>query len=259
MAGRVEAAGVALAYEEHGAGEPVLLVHGVATDRAIWRETVAELGGELRAIAYDRRGYGDSDAPEPYGGTTVGEQADDAAALLRGIDAAPALVCGQGLGAIVCLDLLVREPELVRGAVLVNPPVLWLDPDGPEAVAEMREAVERGVREGGGAGAVDAFLDHEGAALDGDRLAAARAAVRPFAVDLGAAPTWPASRRELQAIAAPAIVLAGVRGPEIVRRVARSLADLLPRAELREPDAGPLAQVDAAGEVAAAIRAVGSV
>ncbi|MEA2421871.1 MAG: hypothetical protein QOF55_970, partial [Thermoleophilaceae bacterium] len=68
----VEGGGVALAYDERGDGPPAVLVHGTATDRSVWRETVEALGEGARAIAYDRRAYGDSGAPEPYGGTTVG-------------------------------------------------------------------------------------------------------------------------------------------------------------------------------------------
>jgi pimeloyl-ACP methyl ester carboxylesterase len=259
----VQAAGVVLAYEEHGSGPPALLVHGIAAGRASWRETIVALEGGVRAIAYDRRGYGESEAPEPYGGTTVGEQADDAAAVLRSLDAAPAVVCGAGLGALVGLDLMVRERDLVRGAVLIDPPVLWLAPDGPDAVGEMRAAVERGARDGGGAGAVEAFLDHQGGPrslelLGSERMDTARASVRAFAADLGAGPSWPVSRSEMQAIAAPVALLVGTRGREIAGRVARALADLLPRAELHELDTGPLAQVEAPAEVAAAVRSLAS-
>ena len=88
----VEAGGVELAYEESGEGGCAVFVHGTATARSVWRETVEALGGATRTIAYDRRAYGDSGAPEPYGGTTVGEQADDLAELIEGLSAAPSPV-----------------------------------------------------------------------------------------------------------------------------------------------------------------------
>src|SRR3954449_7910664 len=91
----VEAAGVELAVEESGSGPDVVFVHGTATARSVWKEMIAALGEHVHAIAYDRRAYGDSGAPEPYGGTTVGEQADDLAQLIRGNDAAPAIAWGQ--------------------------------------------------------------------------------------------------------------------------------------------------------------------
>lgn len=257
----VEAAGVALAVEETGAGPPVVFVHGTATDRSVWRETLAALGDGVRAIAYDRRAYGHSGAPEPYGGTTVGEQADDLAELIRALDAAPALLVGHELGALACLDLMLREPELARGAVLIEPSMLWLSPAGPDALSGLREVVEKAAYERGAPAAVAAFLE----AVDGpravDRLGPERAAVPPraFAADLAAAASWPAGRRELARIDLPVTVLSGSSSSPVRREAAAALARLLPDAELVEVGAGHLAHVEAPAEVAAAIeRAVSS-
>ena len=84
MERQVQGAGVALACEVQGAGPPVLLVHGLGDAREGWRETAAALAGEATVITYDRRGYGASEAPEPYERTTVEEQAEDAAAAQAG-------------------------------------------------------------------------------------------------------------------------------------------------------------------------------
>ena len=83
MAPSVEGAGVALNVVERGSGPAVLLVHGIASDAQALGPVAEALAPQARVIAYDRRGYGDSGAPEPYHGTTVEEQAEDAAALLR--------------------------------------------------------------------------------------------------------------------------------------------------------------------------------
>ena len=66
-------------------------------------------GSTGRVITYDRRGYGGSTAPEPYTRTTVNEQAEDLAALVGGLDAAPALLVGADFGALVVLDVLLRH------------------------------------------------------------------------------------------------------------------------------------------------------
>src|SRR4051812_11814540 len=109
----VEGAGVLLHYTERGQGPAVLLVHGLASDaRAMAPVADAIAASGARAIAYDRRGYGESGAPEPYGGPSVEEQAEDAAALLRAIDAAPAVVAGDDFGALVALDLVKRHGAL---------------------------------------------------------------------------------------------------------------------------------------------------
>ncbi|GAC1317157.1 MAG: hypothetical protein NVSMB25_04310 [Thermoleophilaceae bacterium] len=257
----VEAAGVALCVESTGTGAPVLLVHGIATDRSLWLETVAALDSGLRAIAYDRRAYGASGSPEPYGGTTVAEQADDACALIRALAAAPALLCGHGLGALICLDVLIREPALARAAVLIDPPMLWLSPEGPDVTSAMRAAIERGAREDGAAGAVDAFLEDafgSGALelLGPTRLERSHAAARAFAADLSAASTWPAGRRELRAIEAPVTLLVGTSGPPILGEVAAALARLMPAALVRELHDARLPPIDAPSAVGSAIEAL---
>lgn len=258
-AAQVEVHGVTLAYEESGEGDAVLLVHGMATDRRIWRETIEALGGGLRAIAYDRRAYGGSGAPEPYGGTTVEEQAEDAAALIAELGAAPAILCGHSLGAMICIDLLLRHADLARGAVLIEPPLLWLSPKGSAAVGRLREAAAEGAREGGPPGAVDAVLAELAgpevvSRLDAERLEAARSAARAMAVDMAAAPAWRVERRRLREIGTPAIVVAGSRSSAAWRDAARALADLLGNAELRDAPAAHGVQFEAPDAVAAAIR-----
>ncbi|HEV2061849.1 MAG TPA: alpha/beta fold hydrolase, partial [Solirubrobacteraceae bacterium] len=114
-----------LAYDIAGDGPSVVLVHGMAATRGVWG-TLDDLGG--RVIAYDRRGYGDSSAPEPYTRTTVNEQAEDLAALIAALEAAPALLVGEDFGALVVLDVLLRHRALARAAVLVHPPLHQFSP-----------------------------------------------------------------------------------------------------------------------------------
>jgi pimeloyl-ACP methyl ester carboxylesterase len=251
----VEAAGVELAVEESGSGTPVVFVHGTATDRSVWRETLGALDADVRAITYDRRAYGASSAPEAYGGTTVGEQADDLAELIVALDAAPALLVGHELGALACLDLMLRHADLARGAVLIEPSMLWLSPAGPDTISGLREVVEKAAYESGGTAAVRAFLE----AVDGPRavdlLGPTRTAVPPraFAADLAAAASWPAGRRELARIHQPVVVVSGMSSSPVRREAAAALVRMLPNAELVEVGAGHLAHVEAPAEVAAAI------
>jgi acetyltransferase/esterase len=259
-AATVEAGGVELAFDERGSGEPVVFVHGTATARTVWRETIDALGDRARTIAYDRRAYGDSGAPEPYGGTTVGEQADDLAELIEALDAAPAILCGHEIGAIVCLDLLLRHAALARAAVLIEPSMLWLARSGTDAVATMREVVRKAAIDSGPAGAVDAYLEavdgHAALSLLGeDRLAEARTTPRAFAADVGAAASLSAGRRELATIEAPVTVIVGERTAPVRREAAQTLVRMLPNAALIEVPAGHYAHVEAPADVAAAIAA----
>ncbi len=260
-AATVEAGGVELAVEEHGTGTPVVLVHGTAVGREVWRETVAALPEGIRAIAYDRRAYGDSGAPEPYGGTTVGEQADDLAELIDALGAAPAVLCGHDLGALACLDLMLRYPRLARAALLIEPAMLWLSPVGTDAVATLREVVEKAARERGPGGAVETYIE----AVDGPaalallgerRVEGARSTPRAFAADLGAPPTFDFRRRELRALVAPFAVVAGERSAPIRLEVARELTGLLPDATLRAAEAGHLVPLEAPEAIAESIAEV---
>ena len=254
----VEAGGVELAYEEWGEGPAVVLVHGTATARTVWRETIDALGDGMRAIAYDRRAYGDSGAPEPYGGTTVGEQADDLAELIERLEAAPAVLCGHELGALAALDLAARHPALAERVVVVEPPLLWLVPDGTDAVADMREAVARAAREDGAAGAVRAYLEEIGGPgvrelMGAERMDASLANPRAFAADLAAAASWAAGRKELRQLAVPCTIVIGAGSARVRQEAARALDELLPDSRLAEVESGHFVHLERPDAVAAAV------
>jgi pimeloyl-ACP methyl ester carboxylesterase len=224
----------------------------------VWRETVGALPDGMRAIAYDRRAYGDSGAPEPYGGTTVGEQADDLAALIEQLDAAPAVVCGHELGALAALDLAARHRALVERLVALEPPMLWLVADGTDAVGDMREAVARAAREGGAAGAVRAYLEEVGGAdvqelLGPERMDAALANPRAFAADLAAAASWAAGRKELRQLSVPCAIVAGTRSAPVRQEAARALDGLLPESRVVDAESGHFVQLERPEVVAAAV------
>jgi pimeloyl-ACP methyl ester carboxylesterase len=237
----VEGAGVALHYSEQGEGAPVLLIHGLASGAVALAPVAAAVAqAGARAIAYDRRGYGASGAPEPYHGTTVEEQAEDAAALLRALDTGPAIVAGDGFGALVALDLAKRHSGLARAAVLRDPALFALVPEATEVLSEQRAEMEEAVRAGGPGAGVEAWL---GGRVEGEALARARAGHRGFFADYAGMATWATSRRELRALVLPAVVLTGPESPAHIAAAADALAGLLPEAT-RATD----------GDLAAAVR-----
>jgi pimeloyl-ACP methyl ester carboxylesterase len=236
MGARIEGAGVELAYEERGSGPAVLLVHGMADAAAGWEPAAQALAAQARVIAYDRRGYGASGAPEPYERTTVEEQAEDAAALLRGLRAGPAVACGRDVGALACLDLARRHRALVRGVVLADPALYQLVPEATEALSAERIALEEALRDGGPGRAVEWWLATRGAPAA--RVRRARADSAAFFADYASIGSWPVRRRDLRAFDLPAAVLVSPRAPAYVRATAAALAGLLPgvgRAEELDP------------------------
>jgi pimeloyl-ACP methyl ester carboxylesterase len=207
-----------LAHAESGAGPAVVLVHGMGTGAAAWTATAEALSARARVLLPDRRGYGATPAPEPYGATTVSEQTEDLAALITATGAAPAVVAGADIAALACLDLLLRHRGLVRGAMLVDPPLLALVPAAIDAVAAERVALEEELREGGPRGAMQAWLGHPS---DADP--------RAFFADYAAQATLSVTRRELRAIEEPVTVVTTGRAGAHGREAAAALVELLPR------------------------------
>jgi pimeloyl-ACP methyl ester carboxylesterase len=106
-----------LATEVNGSGEPIVFLHARVADRRMWWHQMREIGSSHLAIAYDRRGFGE----------TVAEAEDHSAvedliAVLQSVaDGTPAILvaCSQGGG--VALDATLRYPSYVRALVLIAP------------------------------------------------------------------------------------------------------------------------------------------
>jgi 3-oxoadipate enol-lactonase len=104
-----------LYVEEHGEGDPLLVVEGLGQSMWAWREQVPVFARRFRTIAFDTRGTGRSPVPdEPY---WIPDLSEDAAAILGG---RAAHVVGLSMGGYVALTLALTRPELVRSLVLVG-------------------------------------------------------------------------------------------------------------------------------------------
>jgi pimeloyl-ACP methyl ester carboxylesterase len=229
MASTAEGAGVELAYEDTNPthpGVPVLLVHDIASDRA----GLPAVPG-VRTVRYDRRGYGDSGAPEPYVGTTVMEQAEDAAALLRALELSGVVVAGAGFGALIALDLALRHGPLVRALVVADPPLYAFVPDANEELAEQRRVLQDSMATGGPDAAIEAWLAGR---ADAGALARAKASHHGFFADYAGLASWPVTRGELRSLSIPVAVVTSPSTPWHVRRAAEALLALVPGAEHRD-------------------------
>jgi pimeloyl-ACP methyl ester carboxylesterase len=115
---------VRIAYIAEGEGQPVLFIHGFASNaRTNWRDTgwMRFLAGHgFRTIALDNRGHGASDKfydPEAYTGPSM---AEDALQLLDHLEIAKADVIGYSMGARIAAFLSLAHPERVRRAVFAG-------------------------------------------------------------------------------------------------------------------------------------------
>ena len=108
-----------LHYEEAGAGDPLLLLHGgLGTALLHYRREIPFFAERYQVIAPDLRGYGQSSPPREYPLDFYEVDARDMAALLDGLDARPAHVLGWSDGAVVALTLTVTRPDLVRSLAI---------------------------------------------------------------------------------------------------------------------------------------------
>ncbi|MGO9986086.1 MAG: alpha/beta fold hydrolase [Rhodomicrobium sp.] len=120
----VSADGARIAYTIEGEGDPVLLIHGFASNaQTNWRDTrwMSFLAGQgFRAIALDNRGHGSSEkfyTPEAYSGPLM---AEDARRLLDHLGIARADVIGYSMGARIAAFLALAYPARVRSAVFAG-------------------------------------------------------------------------------------------------------------------------------------------
>jgi pimeloyl-ACP methyl ester carboxylesterase len=206
--GLVESNGAELFYEEHGAGPPLVLIHGAFCASAAWNPVLPQLDG-LRVITPDSRGHGRSSNP---GGTlSYAQLADDVAALIEALGLERPVVGGYSDGGQVTLEFGARHPGVARGLV-IGAALPDLDPIR-ESLKAFLGADDTGTPD---VAAVDAtFGDsaetlrswHPGGEEQWRRLVVQTA---PMWLDYeGLAPD------ALAAIEAPALVLAGDRDDEL--------------------------------------------
>ena len=223
--------GTELYYELRGDGPSLMFVSGGFGDAAGWETTGGELAGSFTVLSYDRRGNSRSPRPAGWSTTSLDEQADDAAALLRALDLAPAAVYGNSLGADIALNLVLRHPGVVRHAILHEPGLDDALDDPDEAMAPFMEVMGPSIEAGDLRGAADALL----------RLACGDEAYRTIPADridrmLGNAETLleielaGEASIDMAALArcrVPLTVVVGATAPPFLTTGSRKLAELL--------------------------------
>lgn len=230
---KTASAGVGIAYEVVGRGEPVLLAQGLGYGGSGWGPARELLAEGFRVVAFDNRGFGGSDAPPgPY---TVRELAADAVAVLDAAGIERAYVVGASLGGMVAQVLALDWPERVDRLVLActtpgglgSYPMpartvqLMLEaPQLPQDVA-LRRFVENAVGNGSST-LVEAILAYRLANPpdpNGWQAQAAAGAIHDALDRLGA-------------IAAPTLVVHGTADAVVDPRNAELLAERIPSARL---------------------------
>jgi non-heme chloroperoxidase len=134
--GQENSGSIDLYYEDHGAGQPVVLIHGYPLSGRAWDKQVPELLDDgRRVITYDRRGFGKSS--QPATGYDYDTFAADLQVLLETLDLRDVTLVGHSMGTGEVTRYLGRYgSQRVAKGVLVSPipPFLLQTPDNPQGL-----------------------------------------------------------------------------------------------------------------------------
>lgn len=112
---------VSIAYGEKGQGQPIVLVHGIASWSYSWRHCIEPLSQYFRVICFDAKGYGFSqklEYPEQ-----PGHQVIELARIIEALCDRPAIIVAESLGALISLAVVQAHPELCERLIVMNVPI----------------------------------------------------------------------------------------------------------------------------------------
>ena len=226
-----------IAWERHGSGPPLLLIHGLGYARWGWEPVLPRLAERFEVLLFDNRGIGESDTPPgPY---TVAELAGDAVQVLDEAGVDRAHVVGTSLGGMVAQELALSSPGRVDRLVLActTPGGAKAHPMPQQTVALMAEAATlapevalRRFVENALAPATVAARPELVEQILAHRLETAQAPAA-WAAQAAAGATFDAFDR-LPGLAAPTLVQHGDEDVVVDPRNADLLVELLPDARL---------------------------
>jgi non-heme chloroperoxidase len=147
-AGKENSGNIDLYYEDHGSGQPVVLIHGYPLSGASWeKQTTALLAAGHRVITYDRRGFGKSS--QPTSGYNYDTFAEDLHQLVTQLELHDFALAGFSMGGGEVARYLGKYGSKgVSKAVFISavPPFLLKTPDNPEGVdGSVFEDIEKAV------------------------------------------------------------------------------------------------------------------
>lgn len=245
--------GTSLAYRDSGGdGVPVVFTNGYATSTYYWDGLVEALGDRVRAITWDLRGHGRSQAARDPQSLTVGGCADDLRRVMDAAGVERAVLVAFSFGCQIVLEAWRLMPERVMGLVPILGPferpfdTLISPKVGPSLFEVFRRVRPTWAGAMLKAGAWSGRMPgvHVAAQLTGVVGRGVRAeAMRPFYETLGGidAASWHAlgvaaqehsARDLLETIDVPTLVIAGGRDVFSPGELGREMATLIPGARL---------------------------
>lgn len=253
---KIASGSATLAAEAIGSGHPVVFLHAAVCDSRMWRAQLEAVSATHLAIAYDRRGFGQ----------TVAETEDHSAVgdLLAVIDTVakgmPAILVACSQGGRVALDAALLHPSRIAGLVLISPSMSGApDPVLPSDI-RILVATQKAAEAAGDLDRVNAIKAHLW--LDGPLQPEGRVAgaARDLFLDMnGIALRAPPAGANLDTvtalprlgeIAAPARVICGDADFPHIQARSRDMAAAMPRASFHAlPGAAHLPSLECPAEI----------
>jgi 3-oxoadipate enol-lactonase len=228
MARITAASGVTIGYEDVGAGDatPILFLHGVGSDKSVWRPQLELFGRDRRAVAFDYPGYGESDsAPE---GTTRDDYATTILAVMTELGIARAHVCGLSLGGVVGIAMHHAWPKRIASLILAD--TFAEHPDG-HGIYDRSVAASNDLRALAEA-RVDVLLGQPADPAVRREVVETMARIDPAAYRVGVEAVWLSKQRDrARRIAVPTLILCGTEDSVTPPALSNELLQLIPGAQ----------------------------
>ena len=243
--------GYDIGFVEAGGGDatPIVLLHGVGSDKSVWHPQLDHFGKTRRTIGFDYPGYGDSDpAPE---GTMRDDYASAIISAMHELGIDRAHVCGLSLGGVVAIAMHHVAPE--RCASLILADTFAVHPEGgaiygrslagSENLPAMAEA------------RVDVLLAQQADSAVRREVVETMSRIDPLAYRVGAEAVWLADQRDRAgAIRVPTLVLVGDQDLITPVDLSNELVDIIPDARMQIiQGAGHLSNLEKPAEFNAAV------
>jgi 3-oxoadipate enol-lactonase len=212
-----------IGFEEAGSGDavPIVFLHGVGSDKSVWRPQLDHFGKRRRAIAFDYPGYGDSD-PAPAG-TTRDHYAEAIHSAMHALGVDRAHICGLSLGGVVAIALYHAVPNHCASLILAD--TFAVHPDGRAiydrsmAVTDLRAMAEA---------RVDVLLAQPADPAVRSEVVDTMARIPLPAYRIGAEAVWLADQADrAQAIDVPTLVVCGTEDKVTPPILSQALAKLI--------------------------------
>ena len=232
----------AIGYEDGGGGgaTPLVFLHGVGSDKSVWRRQLEYFSGHRRCAAFDYPGYGESSAaPED---TSRDDYARAMFATMDALGIARAHICGLSLGGVIAIAMHAVSPKRVASLVLADS--FAVHPEGA-AIYERSLAGSSDMRALAEA-RTDFLLAQPADPAVRAEVIETMARIPPAAYGVGARAVWLADQRDrARNIRVPTLVLCGSEDKPTPPALSLALAKLIPGARYEAIDrAGHLTNLE---------------